>query len=194
MPPKQHSVEEEIYTHECLWRSASAISNQLVVGSKDNLLLLLPTLLTTYLAYESFINFCGYILCPDLWASEKENFKGKSLEHKIEVMLPQFKWCKGERPYQTLRKLSDFRDLAAHGKVQRNQYTAECHDDGSHFSFDHAWDEYLTCDELNRFRADTKAFCETLLVAARQVSDHPHLLYNAFEGPLASGSSGSHDG
>ena len=194
---QQRLVEEEIYTHEYLWRSATAISNRLSADAEDIHHFFLPALLTTYLAYEAFINFCGYVLLPDLWVREKENFKGKSLEQKIEVIagkLPKFVWRKGERPYQTLRQLSAFRELVAHGKVQINEYIAERRDDGTHFTFKHAWDNYLKLDEVLRFRADTKAFCESLLVAARHASDHPHLVFTAFEGSLASGTSASHVG
>lgn len=186
------SIVEEIYTHEYLWRSGNAIVGRIETNADDAYQLPLPALLVTYLAYEAFINFAGHVLLPDLWSHEKENFKGKRLEHKIEVIatkLPSFEWRKGERPYQSLRKLSEFRNLVAHGKVQVNECLAEQESDGTHFSFRHAWDHYLKLDQLVRFREDTKAFCNALLVSMRQASAHPHLRFAAFDGPLASGES-----
>ncbi|MGH8560269.1 MAG: hypothetical protein ACRESZ_23020 [Methylococcales bacterium] len=115
------AVEEEIYTHEHLWRSSSALVERLRVESEDSHHLLIPALLTTLLAYEAFINFCGFIFLPHLWQDEKKNLKGKGLEAKVELIaaqLPHFIWVKGEQPYQNVKRLEAFRDLAAHGSAQ----------------------------------------------------------------------------
>jgi hypothetical protein len=191
------TVQEEFYPHEHLWRSANALT-ELVEADKDNSYrLLLPAILTTFLAYEAFVNFCGHVLLPDLWAKEKESFKGKSLEDKLEKIcttLPQFRLLKGERPYQTIKNLSRFRELVAHGKVQVNEYITEQKRDATHFTFEHEWDTYLTTEQLNLFRADVKKFCESLLVVMRKSSDYPHIIFPAFEGSLASGESVSING
>ena len=194
--PKQ-CVVEEVYTHEYLWRAATAIAARLDADAEDTHHLALPALLATFLAYEAFVNFCGHVLLPEVWKREKENFKGKTLEHKVKIIasnLPMFVWRKGERPYETIRSLSAFRNLIAHGKVQVNEYVCEQQDDGSHFTFAHKWDDYLKKEQFIRFRADTQAFCESLLVAMRHASDHPHLIFAAFEGTLASGESASRVG
>lgn len=194
---KQRVVEEEIYTHEYLWRSSTALAVRLNADAEDTHHLFLPALLVTFLAYEAFVNFCGHVLLPEVWKQEKKNFRDKSLEYKVEIIaasLPKFVWCKGERPYQTIRSLSAFRDLVAHGKVQINEYLAEHQDEGTHFTFAHAWDNYLTNERLSRSRIDTQLFCESLLVAMRHVSDHPHLVFPAFDGSLASGESTSRVG
>lgn len=191
------SKVEEIYTHEYLWRSGMAIIGRIEANADDTYHLLLPALLVTYLAYEAFINFTGHVLLPELWSHEKEKFRGKPLEYKIELIatkLPSFDWRKGERPYQSLRQLSAFRDLVAHGKVHVNEYFAEPRDDGTHFSFRHAWDEYLTRDQILRFREDTEAFCNSLLASMRQASKHPQIQFPAFDGPLASGETESNVG
>jgi hypothetical protein len=196
---KRCEVEEEIYVHEHLWRSGTAITSRLNAEAEtaDAYHLLLPALLITYLAYEAFVNFCGHVLLPDLWAREKESFKGKSLEQKVEAIasnLRKFNWRKGERPYQSIQRLSALRDAIAHGKVQVNRFVAEQQPDGSHFTFAQTWDEHLKVELLARYREDVQAFCESLLVAMRQVSDYPHLCFRAFEGSLASGKSASRAG
>lgn len=191
------SVKEEIYTHEYLWRSSTALARRLDIEADDQHHLLLPTLLTTFMAYEAFINFSGFVVLPDLWSDEKTNFKGKTLEDKVKAIaaaLPKFVWQKVTRPYKTVGQLSKFRDLVAHGKVQVKQYIAAQQPDGSHFQFEHAWDEHLTCEAVLAARADVKAFCQELLEAMRCHSDHPHLVFDAFDGSLASGESSSNVG
>ncbi len=188
--PDLSAIEEEIYTHEHLWRSASNLLEHAKALDMGAHYFLLPSLLMSYMAFEAFINFCGFVLLPELWKNEKRNFKGKGMEGKLGVIvaeLPKFTWQKGERPYKTIRNLEDFRDIVAHGKVETNQYVAERKEDGSHFQFRHSWDTYLSADAIKSARADIKSFCQSLLVELRKHSEHPHLVFDAFEGSLTSG-------
>ncbi len=190
--PKPRSVEEEIYTHEYLWRSASMLLEKAEAQQQASYHFLLPSLLMSFMAFEAFVNFCGYVFLPELWKEEKKNFKGKGVEGKLEVIvakLPTFSWRKGEPPYQRIKNLEDFRDIVAHGKVVATQYLAERKEDGSHFQFKHTWDSYLSVDAVKSARADIKSFCQSLIVELRKESDHLHLNFDAFEGSLASGSS-----
>lgn len=185
-------VEEELYSHESLWRSSSALTSRLDEDLDDSHHLLIPALLTTFLAYEAFINFAGHVVLPDLWADEKKNFRGKGIEGKLSMIvssLPSLHWRKGESPYQNVRQLEVFRDLVAHGRVVVTKYKTIQQRDGSHFRFEHTWDEYLSQSSVLKARHDVQAFCQMLVVALRRVSDHPHLIFNAFEGPVASGES-----
>jgi hypothetical protein len=192
---KLYSVEEEIYTHEELWRSATAVEQRLDDEGADShdLFLLLPTLLTSIMAYEAFVNFCGFVLLPELWAEEKKNFRGKGIEGKLEAIvqeLPHFDWRKEEHPYQDIVCLVAFRNSVAHGKVKSNQYETEQQPYGTHFHFEfkHEWDKYLSINAVKKARQDVKTFCQSLIIAMRKVSDHSHVKYfDAFEGPLASG-------
>lgn len=189
---KKCSVSEEIYTHEYLWRSSTALAQRLDIEADDQHHLLLPALLVTFMAYEAFINFSGFVIHPELWSDEKTNFKGKTLEYKISIIataLPTFVWQKDIKPYKTIRKLSMFRDLVAHGKVQAKQYITRQQPDGSHFQFEHSWDEHLSREAVLEARADIKVFCQELLEAMRCHSEHLHLSFNAFDGSLASGES-----
>lgn len=188
------NVEEEIYTHEYLWRSSTVLLDRSRTEAQASYHLLLPALLMAFLAFEAFINFCGFVRCPDLWRDEKKHFKGKGLEGKIEVIvgaLPDFRWCKGQRPYQTIRTLEAFRSAVAHGKVIASQYIAEAQEGGGHFSFSHVWDNYISPSAVEAARTDIKAFSQSLVLALRKVSEHPHLNFDAFEGSLASGSASS---
>ena len=147
----------------------------------------------SFLAFEAFVNFCGFVVLPELWGEEKKNFKGKGIEGKLGVLttrLPSFSWQKGQRPYQAIRNLEAFRDMVAHGKVLASQYLAEPEENGTHFRFKHAWDDYLSLEAVKTARADIRSFSQSLLVEVRKESDHLHLNFDAFEGSLASATSG----
>jgi hypothetical protein len=177
--PELFSVKEEIYTHEYLWESATVLEQRLDVEATDAHYLLLPTLLTSIMAYEAFVNFCGFVLLPELWADEKKNFKGKGIEGKLEAIvekLPLFDWRKGERPYQDITRLVAFRDIVAHGKVQSNEYETKQQTDATHFRFVHKWDEYLTIPAVKKARQDVKTFCQSLIIEMRKVSEHSHVI------------------
>ncbi len=192
-------VDEIIFTHEILWRSSNALED-FTKNKPDDTRLLIPLLLSTFLAYEAFINFCGMALLPDLWEDEKKHFRGKDIEFKLGKLYEKikiFKWEKDRRPYQTVRELQRFRNIAVHGKVKRNKYFTSPQPDGRNFRFEHDWDQFLTTDKVCLARSDTKQFCQILLESIRtyaeqellddEISDH--FLFDAFEGPLASGSS-----
>ena len=186
-----YSVSEEIYSHEYLWRTATRLAEE-SEEKKASYVYFLSSLLISYMAYEAFVNFCGQVLLPDLWRDEKRTFKGKGIEGKLEAIsekLGTFSWSKGTTPYQTIRKLENFRDLVAHGKIQSRQYRATENDDGSpHIEFKHEWDSFLTVNAVREARAAILSFCQSLLVEMRKSSDHPHLTADAFHGSLASAS------
>ncbi len=192
---KKCKVVEEIYTHEYLWRSSSTLLKQ---GEKENSYhQLLPALLLSYMAFEAFINYLGFILLPELWNDEKTTFRGKGIEGKLKKIVSEltgFSWEKDRSPYQRIKQLESFRDIVAHGKVLSSEYVAEQKEDGTHFQFQHAWDRYLTISSIKQFRGAIKEFCQSLLVEARNKSDHLHLNFNAYEGSLASGQGKSING
>lgn len=195
---KKVHVEEEIYSHEYLWRSAGKLLRTAEAEEDGSYYYLLPSLLMSFLAYEAFINFCGFVLLPELWEDEKQNFKNKGIQGKLEALISElgtFTWTKGNRPYQTLRKLESFRDLVAHGKVHSRQYVTEMKEDGTRFELKHAWDDYISSIKaVQKARTDIQIFCNSLLIEMRKKADHPHLVHDAFEGSLASGSGRSRIG
>lgn len=186
------NVEEEIYTHEYLWRTSTYLLARAGEQGADYRQFI-PALLMTFLAYEAFINFLGHVLAPDLWADERNQFKGKGLEGKLEAIvkrLPSFKWEKGAMPYQAVRALEEYRDMVSHGKVVASKYEAERKEDGGHFRFDHPWDKYLSLHSIKQAREQIQKFSNSLRVSARKVADEPHLVFTAYEGSLGRGSSG----
>jgi len=194
---KLRAVEEEIYTHEYLWRSASLLLQKAEEKPNPSYHFLLPALMMSFMAFEAFVNFCGFVVLPELWREEKKHFKGKGIDGKLSAIakkLPNFSWEKGASPYQELKDLEHFRDIVAQGRVEASQYIVEGREDGTHFLFKHAWDQYISVTAVTQARAAISSFCQSLLVELRKASDHPHLNFDAFEGSLASGSSQTHDG
>jgi hypothetical protein len=187
------SIHEEIYTHEYLWRTAQLMLKEAKSNKEKPLYFILSALLHSYMAFEAFINFSGHVLFPELWADEKKYFKGKGggIEAKIlklQEKLPDFQWVKGERPYQTIRKLQDFRDPVAHGKVVISHYDTIWKEDGTHVQWRHPWTPFISIEKAEQSMEAIKSFCESLLASMRKCSDHPHLAFSAFEGSLGSAS------
>ena len=185
------SVSEEIFTHEYLWRIANLMLKTAKQDERDSFYYLLSALLISYMAFEAFVNFSGYILFPNLWGDEKKYFKGKGdvIEAKISKLqekLKNYEWKKGERPYQNIKKLKKFRDSVVHGKVQNYHYEAMRKADGSHIEWKLDWYNYNSIENLESLMNDIKYFCQSLLELMRKQSKHPHLLFDAFEGPLGS--------
>jgi hypothetical protein len=191
---KKTSVYEEIYTHEYLWRAAELVLEEATLNEKldarKSFYFCLLALLMSYMAFEAFINFCGYILFQKEWSDEKNYFKGKGdvIEAKISKLiekLDDFEWDRGRRPYQSIKTLKNYRDMLSHGKVKTSLYEAIRKEDGSHIKWIHDWDDFISIKKVNKFMYDIKAFCQSLLVSMRKRSNHLHLRHDAFEGPLA---------
>ena len=167
-------------------------------NDREQYFLLMQSLLTAYLAFEAFINFLGECLDPDAWRNEKTFFNQPSyygIEGKIKRLaerLPNFVFEKGQRPYQTIKKVGKFRTILVHGKPYH--YEKEVPDEGSKTDmYEFVWDEYLSLENVNRSREAIKKFCESLRSEANTILDEtepPYRLHPAFEGPLASAESG----
>lgn len=187
-----HIVEEEIFTHEYLWRSSTALAELVDADTDANRHLVIPALVTTVMAFEAFVNFCGFALLPERWANEREEFRGQRIDAKIVAIaevLPKFEFRKGHEPYQSIKKLFAFRDLVAHGKVHASTYETQRQEDGSHFRWEHPWDPHLSPEAVAKARSDVRSFCQCVILAMRDGPDHHlHAFHDAFEGPLASGS------
>jgi hypothetical protein len=188
---------EEIWTHKYLWQSANVLLEAAKSNETESYYFLLPALFMSYAAFEAFINFCGYIILPEIWANEREYFKGKdnNVEAKISKLLEilnDFEWKKGQKPYQTIRDIGKERDLIAHGKVNVSEYESISIGDGSHIKLEHEWDRSISTGKVEGALHDIKSFCQSLTESMRkQDEDHPELVFDAFEGWKASADSQS---
>lgn len=184
-------VAEVIYPHVYLWESAQALKEQAARGEAAQPRYLLAALLMAYLAFEAFINFLGEALCPELWADERGSFRGQGemIEAKIGAVvrcLPGYTWRKGQWPYQEVKRLKRFRDLAAHGKVSRTEYETWIRDDKFEPKWEYAWDAFLEPAAAERSMRALREFAESLRVEAETVAEgEDQLVCTAFEGPPA---------
>jgi hypothetical protein len=188
-------VSEEVYTHEYLWRAAKVMAEESESSERNALYFRITALLMSYLAFEAFINFLGQILFPEVWANEKEAFKGKGdvVEAKISKLtekLVNFEWRKGAEPYQKIKRLKDFRDMVIHGKFMSSSYETTRQDDGSYIKWQHNWDSFVQPSHVTEYMEAIRQFCQSLIVEARKGSEHPHLGFDAFAGPLGSAEGG----
>ena len=128
MKNSETTIYGELHTHKLLWSCCS----QQVEAAEDALKrsnsshhFELSAMLLAYLTLESYVNFLGDRLAPEIWKIERDFFnkhpyKGMSGKLKkifeiIEVDEPN----KGKRPYQTIQKLKQLRDYLSHGKPDK---------------------------------------------------------------------------
>ncbi len=189
LPMTTISLSEQVYTHEYLWRAAKVMAQESELSEQNSLYFRIAALLLSYLAFEAFINFLGQLLLPELWANETNAFKGKGdiIETKISKLmekLTNFEWRKGEAPYQKIKRLKGFRDMVIHGKLVSSNYETIFKKDGSFIKWQHKWDFFVEPPHVKEFMEAIKSFCQSLTLEARKISDHPHLVFDAFGGPL----------
>ncbi|HUS44439.1 MAG TPA: hypothetical protein VM219_00175, partial [Phycisphaerae bacterium] len=113
---------------EFLWRSLLRLLKEARAEKETSYHFLIPSLLMGYLAFEGYVDFCGIVLLPELWKKEKECFKGKGVEGKLEALVKElhdFSWKKDRRPYQTIKSLKTFRDSVVHAKPVARRYVVE---------------------------------------------------------------------
>jgi len=68
--PDLSAKEQENYTHKNLWHSAPRLLEH--AKANEDGPFLLPSLLIRYMAFEMFINFCSFVILPELWKDEKK--------------------------------------------------------------------------------------------------------------------------
>jgi hypothetical protein len=192
---RRFEVKESIFTHRFLWKSSSALAKLLEADEAANQHLIIPALVATAMAFEAFVNCCGIFLLPEQWANEREEFRGQGIEGKLAAIagrVPQFEIRKGEEPYQSIRKLIDFRDAIAHGKVQRYRYEMGSLDnwrDLTTWELPNGGKVSLSREGLEKARSNVLSYCDGLWVAMRDLHDVSNglrleLLHSAFDGPL----------
>ena len=187
---KNIQVNEEIYTYVYLWNASQKLLSCSKSSDSRDVHLDISALLMAYLAFEAFVNFCGYILLPSLWENEREYFRkkpGPEIENKISellTVLKDFDWKKGERPYQSISTLRSFRDSVVHGKVQTSSFTTDKKADGSHIEWNLSWFQHIDEQTMEQTISDVRAFCNSLLQEMRKHATHPQLRHQIFEGPV----------
>jgi hypothetical protein len=189
---KTKRIKGTAYPHEYLWRASTRSLNMAKANEKERYYLLMQSLLTSYLAFEAFINYLGECLDPDVWKDERSFFNQANyygIEGKVKRLaerLPSFALKKGEKPYQAIMEVRKFRNLLVHGKPYYFKKTREiANDDPEIDMFEFNWDEFISLESVEKSRSAIKDFSESLRSQAQTISGDLHLCHKAFEGPLA---------
>jgi len=123
------NIYGERFTHKILWECCLKQMATAKRRKKGQQYFHITAMLMAYLTYEAYINFLGDRFARDIWENEREFFsKGmyQGMEgklKKIQERCPLTGIIKGERPYQTIKKLKNLRDFLSHGKPDKYMKT-----------------------------------------------------------------------
>ena len=145
-------------------------------------------MLLAYMTFESYVNFLGDRLAPEIWVEEKSFFNKKpykGLEGKLKFLFEKLKIeppPKGERPYQTFQKLNQLRTYLAHGKPDK--YTKKIvHTTGEAPPLFHSKLDTLTSPKSAKIAVeDVEKFINWLHEKAKEVGDEFWLEREALDG------------
>ena len=119
------TITGEIFTHKILWECCLRQMETAKRRKKGSKYFHISAMLLAYLTYEAYINFLGDRFAPEIWAKERDFFTSKKyqgLEGKLKFLIEKIPITgikKGQRPYQTIKKLKSLRDFLNHGKVDK---------------------------------------------------------------------------
>jgi hypothetical protein len=128
MKNAETQIRGELYTHRLLWECCIELSEAAEKTRRLGRSLFnfeLSSMLMAFLTYESYINFLGDRLAPEIWKREKEYFNEipyKGIEGKLKMVC---EIChisnieKNRRPYQTIKELSSLRTYLSHAKPDK---------------------------------------------------------------------------
>jgi hypothetical protein len=145
-------------------------------------------------AIEAYLNYVGMFLAPSIWANEREFFKKEPFRGFDGKIRKVFELCdlvepdREARPYQTIWKLKELRDLIAHGKPQRIDQSYQ-HPAGTEApTMDTELSHLVTREKTCFARDDVLSVATVIHIAARAKIDD--VWFNAagpFEGVLSYG-------
>jgi hypothetical protein len=186
-----YSVHEEHYIHEYQWRSGARLLRDYKDSGNEGYYYLMPIAIMSLFSFESFINFVGFAIKHPKWKNEKKELKGVGNKDRLKLLaksIDKFNFDAGSNSYQIIGEGFEYRNMMAHGKVNRIEYSEIENFNG--FNFDTPWDCMGNLSFVEKLRDGIKSLSQDLVVACRHMPDHHlHFCYDAFEGPYCSGNS-----
>ncbi|MGM0588570.1 MAG: hypothetical protein ACQETE_09170 [Bacteroidota bacterium] len=120
------------FTHRFLWKTSKSLRAQISTTDRNPTHFEYTAYLTIYFALESYLNYIGESVFPEIWENERDffsngNFKGtvgklKWLSKKLNV--PRVSDT-SQRPGQTISNLNKIRNLLVHGSIDINELYEE---------------------------------------------------------------------
>ena len=193
MKDAETQIRGELFTHRLLWECCNELAetaHKARGSGADPFYFELSSMLMAFLTYESYINFLGDRLGPEIWKREKEYFNKnpyKGLEgklKKVHEMCDISNIQKHKRPYQTIKDLSSLRTYLSHGKPDKYEKVVK-HERGKDPGMFYAKINQMVSEKhLNAAIHDVEEFIEFLHKKARRVGDEVSLDEKALEGVL----------
>jgi hypothetical protein len=162
------NVEGEVFTHRILW---STCQRQLRVARNDpngSWYFYLTAMLMAFMTFEAYINYLGTKLAPDIWKDERNNFRSppyKGTSGKLLKLCELYNVAfptKGGRPYQSVVRLNNLRDIIAHGKPDEFEITIRHPVDKNPALIKYNLDEFVSDKKAEQAIADTKELIDKL--------------------------------
>ena len=129
----RYDTKHTSYTHRILWNASQHLYEQAREDSANSFYMRISCLVMLYSALESYTNYLGEILKPDVWRDERtffnsEPYKGTGTLGKVQFLMKECRspeLDKSRRPYQTLRNLQKARNFLVHGRTEEVQQEME---------------------------------------------------------------------
>ena len=160
----------EHFTHEVLWGTAKRFLATGVEQPRGSFYPLLAALVFGYFAFEAYLNAALEDVAPDVWKDSRKFFaqgKYRGTLGKFEYLAELSKYAvdKLQRPFHTVRKLHEVRNLLAHAPVERFDVTVpveKLDEPQPHPSVLH---DYAAPEFADKALADVEALLDGLQVA-----------------------------
>jgi hypothetical protein len=159
-------TEGECFTHRVLWRCAEIQYEQARAVEKGSKFFDMAALIMAFFAYEAYINVIGDRVDPEAWSNEKIFFNSsdyKGLEGKLKRIAEKcgnFQIEKGNGPYQTIKKISKFREKFTHGKIYKYNYEIKHHPDDEPNWWPKGTFDFISQDLVEKSLRDIEEFIE----------------------------------
>jgi len=170
------TVAAQFYTHKMLWIAARLHHHAAAHNLEMYPYLYLSSQVLCYFTFEAYLNHLGERLFPETWVNEQEAFSKapyRGTLGKFDFISERvgFRADKGERPYQTIKRLHDLRKQVVHGRTERSvrPVSVKATTMYPYFEIPHLssqLEDFLTEDNSQRAVSDTQEIVEGLHDAA----------------------------
>ena len=192
-------INSTVYTHRilsstvCVLKEAAEDAANDVIGFHFNL----TAMSFLYFTLESYLNYLGESIAPDLWDTEKEFFRKRPYVETMGKLDYLIERCnlnidKAIRPYQTVKQLHKIRIYLVHGKTDKNKvYVEQKHvrqraDNKLPYAMKSFLEKHITREGRNKAILDIERIIRDLHLAALNNFPHQELSQDPLIGLLSS--------
>ena len=159
------STERTVYTYAEIWRASYWTKDKAEKETEGSYFQIMASLVFTAFAFEAYLNHLGEktFSCWDDLESLSPKKKLNVIAEKLKIELNY-----GERPFQTINELFEFRNDIAHGKTVILKSETIINDKvGNEDKYLHNfiepnWEKYCTLENITRARRDIESVMRSL--------------------------------